>query len=212
MNLIRIFIVDDHPLVIEGIKTLLVVDADMTVVGQTTRPTEVLAQLQKTAVDVLLMDINMPEINGLALAQTLLTAFSYLKILAISVYADGQTVQTLLAMGVKGYLLKDTSQQQLLTAIRTVAAGKIYLAEVPMQNMLETMQQNTDRSPQQLLTDREMDILRLIEQEYSNKRIAEALFISERTVETHRKNIFRKTQTDSVLGLIKFAYLHKLLD
>ncbi len=212
MSKIRIFIVDDHPLVIEGIKTLLMVEPDIEVVGTSTRSTEVIRLLHHLNVDVLLMDVNMPDISGLELAKAALKEFPLLKILALSVYADGMTVKDMVAAGVKGYLLKTASQQQLVAAVKTVAEGKKHLAEEALHNMLDTLQAQEDRPKNQLLTEREVEIVRLIEKEYSNKQIAESLFISERTVETHRKNIFRKTQTDSVVGLIKFAYGHKLIE
>ncbi len=212
MSKIRIFIVDDHPLVIEGIKTLLMVEPDIEVVGTSTRPIEVIRLLHQNSVDVMLMDVNMPEISGLELAKAALKEFPLLKILALSVYADGNTVKEMMAIGVKGYLLKTASQQQLVAAVKTVSEGKKYLAEEALHNMLDILQTQEDRPKNQLLTEREIEIVRLIEKEYSNKQIAESLFISERTVETHRKNIFRKTQTDSVVGLIKFAYGHKLIE
>jgi DNA-binding NarL/FixJ family response regulator len=212
MSKIKIFIVDDHPLVIEGIKTLLSVEPEIEVVGTSTRPTEVVKLLRQKNVDVMLMDVNMPDLSGLELAKIALKEFPLLKIIALSVYADGMTVKDMMAAGVKGYLLKTASQQQLVSAVKTVSEGKKHLAEEALQNMLETLQTLEDRPKNQLLTEREIEIVRLIEKEYSNKQIAETLFISERTVETHRKNIFRKTQTDSVIGLIKFAYGHKLIE
>jgi two-component system, NarL family, nitrate/nitrite response regulator NarL len=208
---IRLFLVDDHPLVIEGIKTLLSVDADLEVVGTSCRPTEVIGLLQKKEVDVLIVDVNMPELNGLELSKLVVKAYPHIKILALSVYSVGHTVKDMMEVGIKGYLLKSASQQQLLNAIHTVAQGKKYLVDEVLDNMLGAIQEQNERPQNQLLTERELEILRLIEKEFNNKRIAETLFISERTVETHRKNIFRKTQTDSLIGLVKFAYLHKLI-
>jgi two-component system, NarL family, nitrate/nitrite response regulator NarL len=207
----RVFIVDDHPLVIEGIKTLLSVDASIEVVGTSSRPTEVVSILQNKTVDILMVDVNMPELNGFELSKLVLKAYPHIKILALSVYGDGQTVKEMMEIGVKGYLLKSTSQQELLNALHTIASGKKHLTDEVLHNMLGAIQEQNERPQNQLLTERELEILRLIEKENNNKQIAEALFISERTVETHRKNIFRKTQTDSIIGLIKFAYLHKLI-
>ncbi len=211
MGKIRLFIVDDHPLVIEGIKTLLTAEPDIEAVGSSSRPMEVNKQLHLQPVDVLMVDVNMPEISGLEVAKAALKDFPLLKILALSVYADGMVVRDMIAAGVKGYLLKTASQQQLITAVKAVSEGKKYLAEEALHNMLDNIQTQEDRPKHQLLTEREIEIVRLIEKEFSNKQIAETLYISERTVETHRKNIFRKTQTDSVIGLIKFAYSHKLI-
>jgi DNA-binding NarL/FixJ family response regulator len=107
-------------------------------------------------------------------------------------------------------VLKNIGKQELLKALDKIAAGGIYFSE----EVIDELQRSSQRKKQNEdahLTDREIEIIRLIEKEYNNKQIAEALFISERTVETHRKNIFRKTSTNSVIGLVKYAYEHKLI-
>ena len=111
---------------------------------------------------------------------------------------------------IAGYVLKNIGQQELLKALEKIAAGGIYFSEEVLQEMTRASVRKKENEVTHL-TAREIEIIQLIEKEYSNKQIAETLFISERTVETHRKNIFRKTQTSGVIGLIKYAYEHKLL-
>ncbi len=111
---------------------------------------------------------------------------------------------------ISGYVLKNIGKQELVTALEKIAGGGIYFSE----EVIGELQRNTQRKKETReahLTNREIDIIKLIEKEYNNRQIAEALFISERTVETHRKNIFRKTNTNSVIGLVKFAYEHRLI-
>lgn len=111
---------------------------------------------------------------------------------------------------ISGYVLKNIGKQELVEALEKIAGGGIYFSD----EVIEELKRTSERRKQQQqvhLTEREIEIIRLIEKEYNNRQIAEALFISERTVETHRKNIFRKTDTNSVIGLIKYAYEHKLI-
>ena len=111
---------------------------------------------------------------------------------------------------ISGYVLKNIGKQELITALEKIAAGGIYFSEEVIQELARTSQRKKENE-QAHLTARELEVIRLIEKEYNNKQISEALFISERTVETHRKNIFRKTNTNSVIGLVKYAYEHRLI-
>ena len=111
---------------------------------------------------------------------------------------------------ISGYVLKNIGKNELVTAIEKIAGGGIYFSEAVLEE-LKKISERKKENEQAHLTDREVEIIRLIEKEYSNKQIAETLFISERTVETHRKNIFRKTETNSVIGLVKYAYEHRLI-
>jgi DNA-binding NarL/FixJ family response regulator len=111
---------------------------------------------------------------------------------------------------IAGYVMKNIGKQELLKALEKIANGGIYFSDEVIDELKRTSERKK-RSEQAHLTEREIEIIRLIEREYNNRQIAEALFISERTVETHRKNIFRKTNTNSVIGLVKYAYEHKLI-
>ena len=124
---------------------------------------------------------------------------------------QGDTVSEMINdADISGYVLKNIGKQELIKALEKIAAGGIYFSEEVI-NELQRTSQRKKENEEAHLTSREIEIIRLIEKEYNNKQIAEALFISERTVETHRKNIFRKTNTNSVIGLVKYAYEHKLI-
>ncbi len=207
---VRIAIVDDHQIVIDGIHALLSSTEDFSIVLACTSPVDLLNQLSHTEVDVLITDVSMPEMSGLALAKKVRESYSSVCILALSMSGEGTMINAMIdEANIAGYLLKNINRHGLITAIRKVADGGIYFSdEVVSEIGAEDKSKPKETIP---LTLREIEIIRLMEKEYSNKEIAAALFISERTVETHRKNIFRKTGKNSVLGLIKYAYDHKIL-
>jgi len=137
--------------------------------------------------------------------------FPAIKILALSMSGEGDIVNAMIEdADISGYVLKNIGKQELLKALEKIAGGGIYFSEEVLQEMTRSSQRKKE-NVETHLTERELEIIKLIEKEYSNKQIAETLFISERTVETHRKNIFRKTQTNGVIGLIKYAYEHRLI-
>lgn len=208
---IKIFIVDDHQILIDGLKSLLEDVTDFSIVGSTTDPTAVLEILKKQPVDILLTDVMMPVLTGLQLVKKVRSHFPYIKIMALSMSGQGDVVDEMINdADINGYVLKNIGKTELTKAIRKIAAGGIYFSEEVLKE-LEKQSNSKKESEAAHLTIREIEIVGLIEKELNNKEIAERLFISERTVETHRKNIFRKTKTNSVIGLIKFAYEHKII-
>jgi DNA-binding NarL/FixJ family response regulator len=208
---ITLALVDDHQIVIDGLMSLLKGHDRFKFVLASTDPTEVVQKLTQTPVDILLTDIMMPGLPGNELAKLVKQKFPAIKILALSMSGQGDLVNEMINdSDISGYVLKNIGKQELLKALDKIAAGGIYFSE----EVIDELQRSSQRKKQNEdahLTDREIEIIRLIEKEYNNKQIAEALFISERTVETHRKNIFRKTSTNSVIGLVKYAYEHKLI-
>lgn len=208
---IRIAIVDDHRIVIDGIVALLKGNESIEVVATNISAIAMLQTLESLPIDLLLTDIMMPEMNGDDFARKVKKLFPEIRILALSMSGQGDTIDGLINdADICGYVLKNISKQELIDAIQKIAAGGIYFSEEVLKELekFSDQRKNTDTIN---ITNREKEIILLIEKEYSNKQIAESLFISERTVETHRKNIFRKTNTNSVIGLIKYAYLHKLI-
>jgi DNA-binding NarL/FixJ family response regulator len=161
--------------------------------------------------DVLITDISMPEMNGLELTRAVKEKFPQIKILALSMFGERNTISEMLEAGINSYILKNTAKQELLSAINKVAEGGMFFSDEVSNELMKPAQTGTKHDESVSLTPREIEILRLIEKNYSNAQIAERLFISERTVETQRKNIFRKTNTKSVVGLIKYAIEKKLL-
>lgn len=204
-------LVDDHQIVIDGLISLLKGHEDFAFAFATTDPTEVISLLKQHKVDILLTDVMMQKMPGNQLAREVRKQFPAIKILALSMSGEGDMVNDMINdSDISGYVLKNIGKQELLTALDTIAKGNIYFSE----EVIAELQRTSSRKKQNEeahLTQREIEIIVLIEKEYNNKQIAEALFISERTVETHRKNIFRKTNTNSVIGLVKYAYEHKLV-
>ena len=204
-------LVDDHQIVIDGLMSLLKGHTNFSIAFATTDPTEVISLLKKNPVDILLTDIMMPGMNGNQLAKKVKESFPAIKILALSMSGEGEIVNEMINdADISGYVLKNIGKKELVTAIEKIAGGGIYFSEAVLEELRKTATRKK-QNEEAHLTDREIEIIGLIEKEYSNKQIAETLFISERTVETHRKNIFRKTATNSVIGLVKYAYEHRLI-
>jgi len=208
---ISLAIVDDHQIVIDGLISMLKYNERIKFILTTTDPTEVISLLQDTPVDILLTDVMMPVLPGNELARQVKQKFPSIKILALSMSGEGQLVSQMIEeANISGYMLKNISKAELGKALDKIAEGGIYFSK----DVIEELQRANQRKKHNLevhLTDREIEIIRLIEKEYNNKQIAEVLFISERTVETHRKNILRKTHTSTVIGLVKYAYEYKLI-
>lgn len=208
---IKIFIVDDHQIVIDGLRSLLTGVEGLEIVGFTTTSTQALSEMQKVKPDILLTDVMMPGMTGQQLSKQVRANMPGIKILALSMSGQGDIVDEMINdADINGYVLKNIGKEELQKAIRKIAGGGIYFSEEVL-GELEKQSKIKKESEEAQLTQREIEIVRLIEKELGNKEIAEQLFISERTVETHRKNIFRKTQTNSVIGLVKYAYEHKLI-
>lgn len=204
----RVVLVDDHAIIVDGVKSILSKEEGLTIVFTARSAEEVLHYFKTNTADLLITDISMAGIDGLSLIQTLKRILPSLRIIVLSMHDEVHLVKEILKSGIHAYVLKKDTQHELLTAIREVQAGRVYLSS-DINKMLILNLDNQEEG--KLLTDREREIVKLITQEYSNKQIAEELFISERTVETHRKNIFRKTGTSSLVGLIKFAYANNLV-
>ena len=208
---ISLALVDDHQIVIDGLMSLLKGHEKFRFAFATTNPLEVEKKLQQSSVDILLTDVMMPKLAGNVLAKAVKEKFPSIKILALSMSGQGDLVNEMINdADICGYVMKNIGKQELITALEKIAGGGIYFSDEVIDELKRTSERK-QRSEQAHLTDREIEIIRLIEREYNNRQIAEALFISERTVETHRKNIFRKTNTNSVIGLVKYAYEHKLI-
>jgi len=208
---ITLALVDDHQIVIDGLMSLLKGHDKFRFAFATTDSSEVVQKLAETPVDILLTDVMMPKLPGNELAKKVKQQFPGVRILALSMSGQGDLVNEMINdADISGYVLKNIGKQELIKALEKIASGGIYFSEEVIDELQRTSQRKKQKEEAHL-TDREIEIIRLIEKEYNNKQIAEELFISERTVETHRKNIFRKTNTNSVIGLVKYAYEHKLI-
>lgn len=206
---IKVVLVDDHRIVLDGLVSLLENDPDFIVLAALGSGEEVIEFIKKDPPDILLTDYTLPGISGLEVTRIVKRDYPQTKVVALSMHDESHLVKSMLKEGVDGYLLKNIQQFELKNAIKQVILGMPYVSPEITRLLMHDV--NHPAEEQALLTDRERDILRLIAKEYSNKKMADELFISERTVETHRKNIFRKTNTTSLVGLIKYAYEHKLI-
>lgn len=204
----KIFLTDDHTILLSGLVKILALEEGLEVVGSATSLQETYDKLTRVTPDVLVTDYNLPDGDGLSLIRKVKRKYPSIKIIVLSMHDEAHLVQEVLKEGISGYLLKKDSHSELINAIKAADQGQVYLSSDINKLLISGLHGLND---QRLLTDREREVLTLIAQEYTNKKIAEELFISERTVETHRKNIFRKTQTHNLVGLIKYAYANNLI-
>jgi len=205
--MIKIFIADDHQMFIDGIKAILKDEAGIQVVGEARNGMEVLEQLEQIKTDLLLLDINMPVMDGIETTRHLRKTFPGIKILMLTMYNNHEFISGLVHEGASGYILKNTGKKELIEAIITVHKGNNYFSK----EVTETVMQHLHKKPADQkvesvqLTRREKEILVLISREFSTRQIADELFISPNTVETHRKNLMSKLNVKNIAGLVKFA-------
>ncbi|HMO34308.1 MAG TPA: response regulator transcription factor [Lacibacter sp.] len=204
-------IVDDHQIVIDGLKSLLKGHPRFEILCECTQPEQFLSRISQQVPDILITDVMMPGMTGVELARAVKQQHPGIKIIALSMNGEGSLINQMIdESDIAGYLLKNIGQTEFIQALDKIAGGGIYFSDEVLQEMLKDSERKKETAESKL-TNREIEIVRLIEKEYNNKQIAEQLFLSERTVETHRKNIFRKTKTNSLIGLIKYAYERKLI-
>jgi DNA-binding NarL/FixJ family response regulator len=213
----RIFIVDDHPMVRGGVRAMLASEPDLLVVGEASHGQALLDQLPTTPTDVVLLDLNMPVLDGLATTQRLRTEFPRVKILVLSMLSHERYVTQLFEAGVLGYALKNNEPDELVLAIHTVAAGRPYLCS-ELGLLLLSSQPAQPTSPEPVpakatgplpnpysFSPRELEVLQLLAEGHTNADIAETLCTSKRTVETHRQHLLTKTGTKNVAALIRLT-------
>lgn len=206
MDTIKIAIIDDHEVVINGLKAMLCSQEDLEIVYTTTEGSDLLNTLVTVQPDVILMDIQMPEISGIDLCKQVLKQHPGIKVIAFSSFDDTHYIRQVLRNGASGYVLKNTDQKTLVTAIRTVMDGEEFIDETIKKLLLHESITGQRRSIFEIpLTKREKEILKLIAEEHTNQQIADQLYISLRTVETHRLNITQKLGVKNAAGLVKEA-------
>lgn len=211
---VGVFILDDHQMLIDGIRALLAHSKKYEVVGVETDGHRALQMISVMKPQLVITDINMPGMNGLEFTKALRIKNENIKICVLSMHDEKAVIAQIIQAGANGYVLKNTGKQELLEALDKIMDGNFYISNNISIDILFGQQKvqplaSEINSPK--LTERETEVLKLIAQEFSNLEIANTLFISERTVETHRKNIFRKTNTKSVVGLIKYAIEFQLI-
>lgn len=213
---IRILVTDDHAVLRAGLTALLNAEPDLTVVGEAADGSECLRVAQAVQADVILLDINMPGMNGLEVLPLLRQSAPQSRVLVLTMHDDTTYLRQVLQAGGAGYVLKQAADKELLSAIRTVYNGGTYLHPAHAQALLAGPAPATppagDDTQLAQLSEREQEVLKLIALGYSNKEIAEKLFLSVKTVETYKARIMEKLEVTTRAALVRFALQHKLLD
>jgi DNA-binding NarL/FixJ family response regulator len=207
--MIRVFIVDDHPLVIEGIHALLQHEKEIEWAGQAMNAQSCLGFFVSNTADVVLMDISMPDIGGIELCAMLKEKYPNVFILGLSTFNQGLYIKKMMEHGASGYILKNTSKEELISAIRTVYEGGIFFNGEVGESYSSFQRSSASALP--ALTSREKEILELIAEGYTNPQIAAKIFLSPFTVDTHRKNLLAKLNVKNTASLIRLAVEQKLI-
>jgi DNA-binding NarL/FixJ family response regulator len=210
--MIRVLIADDHQMFVDGLKSLLVEEKEMCVVGEAKNGYEVLEICDQEQVDIVIMDINMPLMDGIQTSRRLSKKHPSVKILGLSMYNDRDYISDILRAGALGYVLKNTGKESLLNAIATLQSGSSYLSEEVSKTLLSGFMKN--HSCEQMiekLSDREKEVLDCIASGLTTHEIGDKLFISKNTVETHRKNLLYKLKAKNTAELVNNAYKQRLI-
>jgi two-component system response regulator NreC len=202
MSKIKVLLVDDHQIIIDGLKSLLKNSDEIIVVAEANNGREALRILDILEIDVVLMDIDMPVLNGIDTLKEIGKRSLAVKVIVLSMHNEAGMIKSLIEIGAKGYLLKSCAQEELIGAIRKVASSQSYFSTEVTLSLLNPAQSN---QPTELLTERETEIIKLIAEGFSNKEIGSKLFISHRTVDTHRTNLMKKLDVGNIAGLISYA-------
>lgn len=209
----KILLVDDHTLFRNGLKMLLDTLPGYEVIGEASNGKEFLELIAKFDYDIVFLDIEMPEINGIEAAKRAIELKPDLKIITLSMYGDEEYYDQMVDAGAKGFLLKNTNLQEVKTAIDTVMDGGNYFSQELMQSLLRNYKSVREtKGPEADLSEREIEILLLICSGLSNQEIGDQLFISKRTVEKHRANILCKSNCKNTAGLVMYAIKNQLIE
>ena len=213
---IRLSLADDHAVVRDGMEALLEAEVDITVVGTAANGREAVRQVQELNPDVVVMDIAMPELNGIDAAAQIRETCPTTKVIMLSMHDSAEHIFQALKAGAQGYLLKESAGREVVTAVRAVHAGRRYLShrieETVIDDYVRQRKAALAESPLERLTSREREVLQLVVEGKSSAQIAETLFISRKTVETYRSRLMEKLEIKDLPGLVKFAIQHGLTD
>jgi DNA-binding NarL/FixJ family response regulator len=209
---ITVLLADDHRMVREGFRLLLETQSDIKVVGEAGNGREAVRQAIKLAPDVILMDIAMPELNGIEATKQIIEAHPMAKVIILSMYSTTQHIFRALKAGAKGYILKESAGDDVIKAVRIVHGGKMFLCDeitgVVVGDYIEKREAGTTEDPLSRLSTREREVLQLLVEGKSNTKIAELLFLSHKTIETYRSHLMQKLGISDLPGLVKFAIQH----
>lgn len=213
MEKIKIIIADDHTMFLQGIVSLLESEENITILGKAENGNEVLKIMENCIPDIILLDISMPEMDGIEVSKIVKQKYPLVKILIVSTHSNTQMIAKLIRIGIDGYLLKNAEKKELLHAIQTIQNGAVYFCkEAAEKNDDNNSKIKSETSQITELSSREKEILVLIAQEFTGNEIAEKTNISLNTVNTHRRNLLSKLNVKNTAGLVKYAIEYGLLD
>ena len=211
---IKVFLADDHAVVRDGLQALLDGELDISVVGSASNGRDAVRQVRKIDPDVVVMDIAMPELNGIEATARICEDCPDIRVIILSMHDTSEHIFQALKAGARGYLIKESAGKEVIKAVRAVHSGRRYLSqkieEKVIENYIQTRKKAPDRSPLEKLSFREREILQLVVEGKSSTEIAEILFISPKTVETYRSRLMQKIGIKDIPGLVKFAIQHGL--
>jgi len=213
---VNIVIVDNHPIIRDGLKSLLESETDFKVVGFAGNGFEAVNLVRELSPEIVMMDISMPELNGIEATSRIKTEFPETNVIILSILGDSESIFRALKAGANGYLLKESVGQEVIYAIRSVLAGHRYLSQKVDDTVIdaylnEKMEKNIE-SPLELLSQREREVLQLVAEGNGSKEIADKLFISPKTVETYRSRIMKKLNLKDITALVRFALRHNIIE
>lgn len=217
MQKIKLMIVDDHQIVIDGIKSSLEEFGDITVVAEALNGREALDKLARQQVDIVLMDVDMPVMNGFETTCVIVKQYPKVKIITLTMFNEKSLINKMIDAGVSGYLLKSVGKEELYRAINQVNEGKQYLStdialSIAKPEYKDIMSKQNAITPITPLSVREIEILKFIAQGLSNTEISKKLFISSRTVDNHRTNIMKKLDVHNIAGIIRYAIQNNIVE
>ena len=198
--MIKVLLADDHSIIRDGLKSMLATITDIEIAGEAANGEEVMAFLSVHTADVILMDISMPLMNGIETTRMVADYYPDIHVIALSIHEQYDFIKYMINAGAKGYVSKEAEKEELLDAIYTVYAGKKFYSDKIIEKLTSETKNNKS-----VLTEREKEILKLIAEELNNVQIAERLFLSVRTVDTHRRNIIQKLDVKNTAGMVKYA-------
>lgn len=216
MNVVKLALADDHQLVLDGLKALIADVPEFNLVAEGANGKDLCLIVDNFDVDLVLVDIDMPVMNGMQATEVIKKKHPHVKVIVLTMHNEKAIIQKVLEAGADGYLLKNTSQKELVAAIKEVNSGKKYfstevtlsLAGADSTSRVQLQNVAVDTS----LTEREIEILKMIAKGLSNKEIGDELFISHRTVDTHRTNLMRKLDVKNIAGIVRYAIKAGLID
>jgi len=215
---IKVIIADDHTIVRDGIKALLSEQEDIDITGEASNSSELFTLLGQTNADIILLDISMPDLSGIEICEILKTEYPHIRVLFLSMYTTEEYIFNAIKAGAQGYLPKNISQSELLEAIRSISQGREYFSESISNTILKSYIKKAKKTEpahdarENNLSKRELEVLRLFAEGCSNTEIGKRLFISPRTVESHKNHIMQKINLKSPVDLIKFAIRNHIVE